>query len=241
MGIFYTYARYTTFEGLPFFLKHLFAQNKEKLIYSALTAILNRDPSEIEKMPIAELEQEFHALRRLVASKAGFGGFTQLPGFREKIGVKVVRALKLGHDGISHAAIDMICTLMEPMHENYDLKQEQLNKSSLLSSEKFLDGLLDMWTFHVVSVTFPFLFNTRCIRRRCIILSLQARGTGALIVAAMLDFLTFALCAPYSETTDGKQFDILLAKVADRGRTLYKLFQLPSHTIVKVRKILEQQ
>ena len=37
----------------------------------------------------------------------------------------------------------------------------------------------------------------------------------------------------YSETTDGKQFDILLEKVADRGRTLYRLFQAPSHTIVK--------
>ena len=59
------------------------------------------------------------------------------------------------------------------------------------------------------------------------------RGTGALVVAAMLDLLTFALCAPYSETTEGKQFDILLEKVADRGRTLYRLFQCPSHTIVK--------
>ena len=61
----------------------------------------------------------------------------------------------------------------------------------------------------------------------------QMRGTGALVVAAMLDLLTFALCAPYSETTDGKQFDTLLEKVADRGRTLYRLFQCPSHTIVK--------
>lgn len=49
----------------------------------------------------------------------------------------------------------------------------------------------------------------------------------------MLDFLTFALCAPYSETTDGKQFELLLEKVADRGRTLYRLFQQPSHSIVK--------
>lgn len=51
----------------------------------------------------------------------------------------------------------------------------------------------------------------------------------------MLDFLTFALCSPYSETTDGRQFDTLLEKVADHGRTLYRLFQQPSHTIVKVR------
>ncbi len=69
---------------------------------------------------------------------------------------------------------------------------------------------------------------------------LQTRGTGALVVAAMLDFLTFALCAPYSETTDGKQFDVLLEKVADRGRTLYRLFQEPSHTIVKVGDVILQ-
>ena len=37
----------------------------------------------------------------------------------------------------------------------------------------------------------------------------------------------------YSETTDGKQFDVLLDKVAGRGRTLFRLFQHPSMTIVK--------
>ena len=36
----------------------------------------------------------------------------------------------------------------------------------------------------------------------------------------MLDFLTFSLCTPYSETTDGKQFDMLLEKVAERGRSV---------------------
>lgn len=49
----------------------------------------------------------------------------------------------------------------------------------------------------------------------------------------MLDFLTYALCAPYSETTTGDKFDILLELVAARGRVLYKLFQFPSMTIVK--------
>ena len=83
------------------------------------------------------------------------------------------RALRMNDDTVSHAAIDFLCALMEPMHEDCDLRQEQLNKTSLLSSEKFLDGLLDLWSSHVV------------------------RGTGALVVAAMLDFLTFALCAPY--------------------------------------------
>lgn len=45
-------------------------------------------------------------------------------------------------------------------------------------------------------------------------------------MSAMLDFLTFSLCVPYSETTDGKHFDILLEMVADRGRVLFKLFQV---------------
>jgi DnaJ family protein C protein 13 len=64
-------------------------------------------------------------------------------------------------------------------------------------------------------------------------LKLQAQGTGALIVSAMLDVLTFALCVPYSETTDGKHFDVLLEMVSDRGRMLFRLFQHPSMAIVK--------
>ena len=147
--------------------EHLFAENKEKLVHSAMLSLINRSES-IEPSNIEATEQQFHALRRLVASKAGFAGFTLIPMFREKVGMAVANALRFNHDGISHAAIDMLCALMEPMHEDYDLKQEKLNKSSLLSSERFLDGLLDMWSSHV------------------------NRGTGALVVAAMLDLLTFA-------------------------------------------------
>ena len=46
------------------------------------------------------------------------------------------------------------------------------------------------------------------------------------MIAAMLDFLTFALCAPYSETTDGGHFDVLLEMVANHGRTIFRLFQV---------------
>ena len=42
----------------------------------------------------------------------------------------------------------------------------------------------------------------------------------------MLDFLTFALCAPYSESTDGAHFDSLLQTVALNGRIVFKLFQV---------------
>ena len=105
---------------------HLFAENKEKQINAALMALITKDipPDDLQGMyfilfdsflshlfifdPIWSglslfdpvlfqgMEQQFHALRRLVASKAGFAGFTNLPGFREKIGVKVNKALKLG-------------------------------------------------------------------------------------------------------------------------------------------------
>ncbi|GAB6018577.1 DnaJ sub C member 13 [Chamberlinius hualienensis] len=186
----------------------LFAENKERLIQQALNALLDKE-GDSSVISGAELESQFQALRRLVASKAGFASFTQLLRFRERLGTKVVKALKRNDDGISYAAIDMLCALMEPMHTDYDLRQEQLNKSSLLSSKTFLEGLLDLFTTHVM------------------------RGSGAIVVAAMLDFLTYALCAPYSETTSGEQFDMLLEMVALHGRTLFRLFQHPSMTIVK--------
>lgn len=103
---------------------------------------------------------------------------------------------------VTYAAIDMLNSLMHSMSGDYNLKQEQLNKSSLLSSKAFLENLLNTWVEHVNF------------------------GSGALVLSAMLDFLTFALCVPYSETTDSKQFDSLLEMVAGRGRAMFKLFQV---------------
>ncbi|XP_073797395.1 dnaJ homolog subfamily C member 13 isoform X1 [Danio rerio] len=196
----------------------LFSENKEKLISNAILALLSQDVD--LPGPNAELEAQFQAIRRLVASKAGFQAFTQLPKsglmgglepsiFREKLGVKTVKALKRNNNGVTHAAIDMLCALMCPMHDDYDLRQEQLNKASLLSSKKFLENLLEKFISNV------------------------DQGTGALVISSLLDFLTFALCAPYSETTEGQQFDMLLEMVASHGRTLFKLFQHPSMAIVK--------
>ncbi|KAK7873572.1 hypothetical protein R5R35_009276 [Gryllus longicercus] len=199
---------------------HLFAENKEKLISSALQALVQKEGDQ-NTITLPDLEGQFHALRRLVASKYGFAAFTQMSGFRESVGLKVVKALKREDEGVTHAAIDMICALMHPMHDDYDLRQEQLNKSSLLSSQKFLESLLEMWINHVT------------------------HGTGALVVSAMLDYLTFALCVPYSETTDGKHFDNLLEMVAERGRSLFRLFQHPSLAVVKgaglvMRAVIEE-
>ncbi|XP_069107344.1 LOW QUALITY PROTEIN: dnaJ homolog subfamily C member 13-like [Argopecten irradians] len=186
----------------------LFAENKEKLINGALGSLLDREGDQ-NSIPSPCLEAQFHALRRLVASKAGFQAFTNLPKMRERVGIKVVKALKRTDAGVTHSAVDMLCALMQPMHDDYDLRQEQMNKYSLLSSQKFLKTLLEMFNENVV------------------------HNTAALVISAMLDFLTFSLCAPYSETTDGGHFDMLLEMIAANGRIVFKLFQHPSMAIVK--------
>ena len=38
--------------------------------------------------------------------------------FRDKLGVKVVKALKRNDDGVTHAAIDMLCALMQVRTRN---------------------------------------------------------------------------------------------------------------------------
>lgn len=190
-------------------LQSLFAENKERLILGALQALCQKENDPTYQLNNVELEATFHALRRLLASKVGFAAFTNLSGFRQSIGEKVVASLRRNDLAVTYAAVDMINSLMHSMNADFDLKQEQLNKGSLLSTKTFLESLLEMWTTHV------------------------AHGSGALVLSAMLDFMTFALCIPYSETTDGKQFDMLLEMVAARGRSLFKLFQHPSLAIVK--------
>lgn len=45
---------------------------------------------------------------------------------------------------------------VQPMHDDYDLRQEQLNKASLLSSKKFLENLLEKFITNVVNFCFCF-------------------------------------------------------------------------------------
>lgn len=130
------------------YLQGIFTENKDKIILGALSTLISKD---LETN--SEIEAQFHALRRLVASKIGFAAFITLPGFREAVGTKVVKALKKQNSGVTQAAIDCICALMQPMHDDCDLRQEQLNKSSLLSSNKFFESLLEMWVNHIVSIS----------------------------------------------------------------------------------------
>ena len=48
------------------------------MINATLAALLDREGDQ-SSLPVDELEAQFQAIRRLVASKAGFGAFTSLP------------------------------------------------------------------------------------------------------------------------------------------------------------------
>ena len=65
-----------------FLFQTFFAESKEKLINNALQA-LTADESEPSNITVKELEAQFHALRRLFASKIGFSAFTMLPGYEK--------------------------------------------------------------------------------------------------------------------------------------------------------------
>ncbi|KIH65507.1 DnaJ domain protein [Ancylostoma duodenale] len=171
-----------------------FTENKGKVIVGALEAVLGECYEKDDPNYVYKCEAQLQCLRRVLSYK---------------------------NEAIDYATVEALCALMHPMHNQYELRTEQLNKQSLLSSPVFVERLLDLVVNHV------------------------ERGTGWLVIASMLDFLTYAVCAPYSETTSGEQFDQILRLVAARGQSFYRLFQCPSMTIVKgagmvMRAIIEE-
>lgn len=71
----------------------------------------------------------------------------------------VVAVLKRKEEAIDHATVEMLCSLMQPMHANYELRLEQLNKASMLSSKQFVEHLLDLVVEHVVGRKLEVLAN----------------------------------------------------------------------------------
>jgi DnaJ family protein C protein 13 len=80
------------------------------------------------------------------------GNDKYLSRLRENIGMRVVKSLRRNDEAVAQLALELVCALMVPLHQTWDLRQEQLNKASLLSSPKFLASLLDMWAGHVVYI-----------------------------------------------------------------------------------------
>ncbi|CAB3410631.1 unnamed protein product [Caenorhabditis bovis] len=211
------------YSGLRFSKSHegFFTENKGKVIVGAIEAVLSENYTADDAQYRHKTEAQLLCLRRLFASKSGFQAFTEVTGVREKLGSLVVRVLSWKSESVDHATVEALCALMYPMHDQYELRIEQLNKQSLMSSPAFIETLLDLIVTHV------------------------DRSTGWLVIASMLNFLTFSVCSPYSETTSGDTFDHILRLVSARGRSFFKLFQCPSMTIVKgagmvMRAIIEE-
>ncbi|CAK5087798.1 unnamed protein product [Meloidogyne enterolobii] len=181
--------------------------NPEKLIQPVTTFT-----SSIKTQTFLQQNTDFLLLRPTVKTYCSI---------RERLGTLVVSVLKRKEEHVDYACVEMLCTLLQPRHANYELRIEQLNKQALLSNKLFLEHLLQLIVNNVT------------------------KKTGALVIASLLDFLAFTVCAPYSETTPGDVFDTILEMVAQRGRIFYKLFHHPSLTIVKgagmvMRAIIEE-
>ncbi|CAI8058528.1 DnaJ homolog subfamily C member 13 [Geodia barretti] len=167
----------------------IFSENKEKLINGSLTALLMKEGDQ-SSLPNDRLEEQFHALRRLVASKAGYEAFTSLTNFQGDSWEEG------GSSPPQEGRRDQpcLCGLLVRPHaahaRHYDLRQEQMNKSSLLSSKPFLEMVLEPLKTHV-----------------------RVGGVG-LVVSSILDFFTFAVCPPYSETTEAEKFDMVLELIS---------------------------
>ncbi|OAF70112.1 DnaJ subfamily C member 13 [Intoshia linei] len=181
-----------------------FGVNKDKLINKALEVLIEYSTT---NCPSADLELIFQAMRRLIASKSGYTAFTDLPKMRSSVGGSIMYAMSVDKC-VLHSAIEMMNALMQPMHDNYELYQEQLNKVSITSNVKFVTLIVDKL---VESVE-----NNHC-----------------LIILSILDFVTYIICFPYSETTEQVTFDLVIELLAKEARILFKLFQSASPAIVK--------
>lgn len=58
------------------------------MIIGALQALVQREGDQ-KSITTIDLEAQFQALRRLIASKVGYAAFTSLPGFVIKIMIKL--------------------------------------------------------------------------------------------------------------------------------------------------------
>lgn len=184
----------------------LFAENREKLIFGALMALLENFPKSEDPYVIV---QQFYALRRLCVTRIGFSSAAIVPTLIKGVGPVCVRALKMNHTAVAHAVIDFLNTLMTPHHDHYEPQHEQINKNRTLGSESFLKHLLTLLRGHIES------------------------DSGALVIQALLDFFVYSLCPPYSDATDDAVFGNVMIQVVDViGKSL---FQLLGHTCKAIR------
>ncbi|XQJ29071.1 endosomal trafficking protein RME-8, putative [Leishmania guyanensis] len=206
----------------------LFSENREKLIFNAVEAVLGHfswvKPSSsktkqdnngggggvtLDAVHQHFIVEQFQALGRLSVSRVGYSSIALVPSLFKSVGVYSVQALRLNNLAISFAVIEFLNTLMTPFHNHYEIEHESINKNRLLSAEGFIRSLMEVLRDHIPN------------------------ESASLLVLELLFFFEFALCPPYSTTTDPAHFKRLLGDLVDiLGR---HLFDLLSHTCDIIR------
>lgn len=190
----------------------LFAENREKLIFTALEAVLisfRMIESKSESKDNHFLLEQFLALRRLAVSRVGYSSIALVPTLFTAVGIYSVLALRRNNLAISHAVVDFLNALMTPFHDHYELEHESINKNRLLSADGFIRSLLEVLRSHI-----PI-------------------GSASLVVQSLLLFFVYALCPPYSETTDAAIFSTVLTDMVEIVGP--HLFYLQGHPCDSIR------
>lgn len=179
----------------------IFAENREKLIYKAISSLLAQFPSSTEP---ASLIQQFQALRRLTVSRTGFSCIAVIPTLAKAVGTTSVSALRLGDPSVTYAVVNFLNTLMTPHHNHYELEHESINKNRIAGAKGFMENLLQ--------VLHDFIH----------------RESASLAVQELLQLFVYILCPPYSDTTEAGTFVYIMdTLVCIVGKRLFHLMRHP--------------
>lgn len=182
-----------------------YGKGLERVVVAAITYVLSNGEN-IVHLSTSTAISVLQTLRRLFASRAGFEAFS-IPSISDKL-LTMCWKLMSKHDFATNYAIyDLFSVLLQ--HDSTDLSIEQQNKNILLNN-------LEPWR-RIVNELKDYLI----------------KGTGGLVVLAIIDLLKYLLCDPYSTTTPTGCFNRLLEFVTDLGRTFFRLFHYKCTAVVK--------
>ena len=154
-------------------------------------------------------------LEPLVSWQAGISAFLTVPDLGSSLASFAWKALVSPFVDVGGAAMEVLAALLNVRSEPPDLTQEQACKKIVLGPDapRQLVTLLKM---HLL------------------------RGTGALLLAHVLEGVCFILCRPQSDTTEPDTFRSTLGAMSGLGQSFFKLFNHPCILIPKCAGLVMQ-
>lgn len=149
------------------------------------------------------------AMRRLVATQPGIDAVCTTPELGPQLIGYAWGCLEWPALDVSGAAIEVLSALTHHVCDPIVMSQELQCKRMVLNESARRELLVSLLTTHL----------------KC--------GTGALLLAQILEVFAFVLCHPHAETTPPECFEYMMALVAGIGRPFYRFF---SHACLRVAK-----